>query len=80
MAGEKFSGAVAAHPNQVQRGAYAITYVTSLINEGDYGAARIAAAAYSDGSVQSVSRHTHAGRDFHQIAVEWLDLAIKTHQ
>lgn len=75
LATKEFSGAVAQHPNQIQRGAYAITYVTSLINEGDYGAARKAAAAYADGTMQSVSRHTHAGKDFHQVAVEWLDSA-----
>ena len=70
---EKFSCEVARHPNQVDRGAYAVTYVTSLIEEGDLDAARQMAAAYADGSAQSVSRHTHVGRDFHEIAVEWID-------
>jgi len=30
LVAEKFSTAVARHPNQVERGAYAVTYVTSL--------------------------------------------------
>ena len=68
-----FSIALAEHPNQIERGAYAISYVTSLIDEGNLDVARQAATAYLDGSVQSVSRHTHGGRDFHEIAVEWID-------
>ena len=75
---EKFSREVARHPNQVDRGAYAVTYVTSLIEEGDLDAARQMAAAYADGSAQSVSRHTHVGRDFHEIAVEWIDSTVCT--
>ena len=75
---EKFSSEVARHPNQVERGAYAVTYVTSLIEEGNLDAARQAAAAYADGSAQSVSRHTHVGRDFHEIAVEWIDSTVRT--
>lgn len=70
---EKFSSKVARHPNQVERGAYAVTYVTALIEEANLDAARQAAAAYADGSTHSVSRHTHVGRDFHEIAVEWID-------
>ena len=77
MAGE-FSKAVARHPNQAERGAYAITYVTSLIDEGDLNAARQAAAAFANGTAQSVSRHTHAGRDFHEIAVDWIDSSTRT--
>lgn len=75
---EKFSNAVARHPNQVERGAYAITFVTSLIVEGDLDAARQAAVAYADGSAQSTGKHTHAGRDFHDIAVEWIDSTVNT--
>lgn len=70
---DKFSSAVARHPNQVERGAYAITYVTSLIEEGNLDAARQAATAYADGTARSVSCHSHAGRDFHEIAVDWIN-------
>ena len=75
LVAEKFSAAIARHPNQVERGAYAITYVTSLIEEGNLDAARQTAAAYADGTAQSVSRHTHAGKDFHEIAVDWINSA-----
>lgn len=68
-----FSSAVAEHPNQVERGAYAITYVTSLIDEGKLVAARQSAAAYADGSAQSVGQHRHFNKDFHEIAVDWID-------
>ncbi len=78
LVAEKFSSAVARHPNQVERGAYAITYVTSLIDEGNLDAARETAAAYADGTARSVSRQTHAGRDFHEIAIDWIDLAAGT--
>ena len=73
---ESFSSAVARHANQVERGAYAITYVTSLIAEGNLDAARQTAVAYADGSAQSVGKHTHVGRDFHEIAVEWIDSTV----
>ncbi len=61
LAADTFSTAVARHPNQVERGAYAFTYVTSLIEEGNLDAARQTAAAYADGTAHSVSRQTHAG-------------------
>ncbi|MEL7296319.1 MAG: hypothetical protein AAGJ86_01590 [Pseudomonadota bacterium] len=73
---ESFSSAVARHPNQLERGAYAITYVTSLISEGNLDTARQAAVAYANGSAQSIGKHMHAGRDFHEIAVEWIDSAV----
>jgi hypothetical protein len=78
LVAENFSTAVARHPNQVERGAYAITYVTSLIEEGNFDAARQSAAAYADGTAQSVSRQTHAGRDFHEIAVDWINSTAGT--
>lgn len=70
---ESFSSAVARHPNHVERGTYAITYVTSLIAEGNFKAARQAAVAYADGSVKSAHKQRHLGRDFHEIAVDWID-------
>lgn len=73
---ESFSSAVARHPNHVERGAYDVTYVTSLIAEGNLDAARRAAVAYADGSAQSVGKHKHIGRDFHEIAVEWIDSTV----
>ncbi len=70
---EKFSSLIAKNPNQVERGAYAISYITTLIDEGNLDIARKMAAAYANRSAQSVSRHTHGGRDFHEIAAEWID-------
>lgn len=74
LGGKRFSGAVAQHPNQVVRGAYAISYVTALVDEGNIDAARRVAASYADGSAKSVSSHTHLGKDFHEIVVQWIDL------
>lgn len=73
---ESFSSAIARHPDQIERGAYAITYVTSLILEGDLDAARRAAVAYANGSAQSTVKHTHIGRDFHEVVVEWIDSTV----
>lgn len=70
---QSFSELVAQHPNQVERGAYAVSYVTSLIDEGDLDMARKIAASYSDGSAKSVCSHTHLGKDFHEIAAQWID-------
>ena len=73
IAKRRFSELIGQHPNQVERGAYAISYVASLIEEGDLESARNVAASYTNGSAQSVHSHTHLGKDFHEIAMHWID-------
>jgi hypothetical protein len=67
-----FSNIVATHPNQVERGAYAVTLVTSLINEGNLRLARDTAHAYASGALFSCSQLTVSGKSFHQFALDWL--------
>jgi hypothetical protein len=50
---------------QTERGAQAVADVTSLVAQGNLIASREVPAAYVDGSVESVARHTPVGRDFH---------------
>ncbi len=68
-----FADAVAKHPDQAERGAYAITLVTALIDERKWQEARQTARAFADESRISVHRHRHLGRDFHELALEWID-------
>lgn len=68
-----FSALVAAHPNQVERGAYAVTLITSLINEGDLELARQTAYGYASGALSSCASFESAGKDFHQLALDWLN-------
>jgi hypothetical protein len=67
----KFSELVAAHPNQVLRGAYAITLVTSLIREGDELGAFELARAYAQGTKSSCVQMTSMGMSFHDLAARW---------
>jgi hypothetical protein len=68
-----FSSLVATHPNQVERGAYAVTLVTSLINDGDLSLAHRTASSYASGAEFSCASFVSSGKSFHQLAVEWLD-------
>lgn len=68
-----FSSLVAAHPNQSERGAYAITLVTSLINDGNLALAHKTAEAYASGALSSSARLCSGGKDFHQLVLEWLE-------
>lgn len=70
---QEFSKVISSHPNQRARGAYAITHVVSLIEEGSLLKAKQTALGYLDGSLQSVAAHDHKGKDFHELAIEWID-------
>jgi hypothetical protein len=68
-----FSDLVAKHPNQVERGAYAVTLVVSLVQEGKLDAARDLARAYASGQKSSTSDLSSRGESFHQLALKHLD-------
>jgi len=68
-----FSSLVAAHPKQSERGAYAITLVASLIDDGDFALAHRTAEAYASGALSSSARMSSGGKEFHQLALEWLE-------
>jgi hypothetical protein len=68
-----YSALLAKHPNQVERGAYAVTLVTSLINDGDYEAAACLASEYEAGRRHSVHQLSSFGVSFHRLALNWLD-------
>jgi len=68
-----FSAAILNHENQIERGAYAISLVVSLIEEGDIKEAKRLANLYAAGRLESVHKQNHLGKDFHQIALEWLE-------
>ena len=69
---QPFSEVVLAHPNQVARGAYAITLVTSLIHEGKLSQAQSTASAYASGAAISSFNISSAGKSFHVLAQDWL--------
>jgi hypothetical protein len=73
LATDSFSNLVAAHPNQTERGAYAVTLVTSHINDGNLELAHRTASAYASGTAASYSNLTSFGKSFHQLALEWID-------
>ena len=68
-----FSTLIANHPNQVARGAYAVTLVTSLINDGELELASDLASSYACGDRDSVIDFTRGGKSFHQLAIEWIE-------
>jgi hypothetical protein len=68
---ESFTEQLRQHPNQVQRGAYAVTLVVSLINDGQYQEAAQVARAYASGQLQSFQL-TSLGKSFHEHALAWL--------
>ena len=70
---ENYSALLAKHPNQVERGAYAVTLVTSLINDGDYESAACLASEYNSGRRHSVNQISSSGVSFHRLALDWLD-------
>lgn len=69
---QPFSELVLVHPNQVARGAYAITLVTPLIHEGNLAEAQSAAFLYASGAAASSFNLSSAGKSFHVLAQEWL--------
>ena len=70
-----FSDLVAKHPNQVERGAYAVTLVVSLIQERKLEEAWRLARAYASGEQFSSSELSSRGESFHQLALNYLDRA-----
>ena len=70
---QKFSSLIKSHENQVQRGAYSISLVASLIAEGDFDEARMLANSYGSDELQSGFDMTSEGRSFHSHAVDWID-------
>ena len=70
-----FSSLVAAHPDQVERGAYAVTLVTSLIAEGSLELAAREAHAYASGAKQTCANLSSEGKSFHELALGWLESA-----
>ncbi|MET0983164.1 MAG: hypothetical protein ABWY02_13765 [Telluria sp.] len=72
LKGSDFSSLVAQHRNQRERGAYAVTLVTSLINDGDCDAAADLASAFESGEFQSCSNMSVKGVSYHRLALNWL--------
>ena len=73
LAAAPFSQLVAEHPNHIERGAYAVTLVASLINDGNLSLAYSTASAFASGQQSSCANFTSMGKSFHQLALEWLD-------
>jgi len=73
LASAPFSELVAAHPNQRDHGAYAVTLVTSLIYDGCTAAAYRLANAYLSGESASCAGITSNGKTFHELAVAWIE-------
>ncbi len=67
-----YSTLLANHPNQLERGAYAVPLVTSLINDGDYEAAARLAGVYESGELKSCINLSSYGVSFHRLALDWL--------
>jgi hypothetical protein len=67
-----FSTLLAQHPNHGERGAYAVTLVTSLINDGDRDAAARFANAYESGNSSSCMNLSSNGISFHRLALDWI--------
>jgi hypothetical protein len=72
LATQAFSDAVSHHPNQQKRGAYAVTLVVALINEGQIDRAFRLAESYAHGDQRSCFDLTSGGTSFHQLALGWL--------
>lgn len=75
---QSFTEQLQSHPNQINRGAYAITLVASQINDGQYKQAAESAHAYASGRSTSCSQMVSLDRSFHEHALAWL--AAKTQQ
>ena len=68
-----YSDLLGSHPNQIARGAYAVTLVASLIHETNEQEARRLASGYASGSLMSCTEFSSAGLSFHEHALRWLD-------
>ena len=68
-----FSQLISKDPNHIERGAYAITLVASLINEANYQLALDIALGHSSGKLTSCLQFSSKGQSFHDLAVTWLN-------
>lgn len=73
LARSTYSDFVENHPTHRLSGAYAITLVTSLINDGNFKRAHELATMYVSGELHSCSQKWSRGECFHQLALKWLD-------
>ncbi len=67
-----FSQLISKDPNHIERGAYAITLVASLINESNYPQALDIALGHSTGKLSSCRQFSSKGQSFHDLAITWL--------
>jgi len=72
-----FSNSIMNHNNQIEIGAYAISLVTSLIDEKSYEEVYSIAKKYAEGKLKSFRSHTHAGKGFNELAIEWIYADIR---
>ncbi len=72
LAGADFSTLLTQHPHHRERGAYAVTLVTSLINDGKPDAAAGLASAYESGELKSCMGFSCNDVSFHSLALDWL--------
>jgi hypothetical protein len=70
--GSDFSSLLAQHRNQRERGAYAVSLVASLINDGDFEAAAHLAREFESGELQSCCNMSVKGVSYHRLALDWL--------
>lgn len=68
-----FSSQIKNHQNQRERGAYAITLVTTLISEGKLEEAMEFSRKYESGELESVFEMDSCGKSFHYHALQWLE-------
>ena len=68
-----YSEHLLAHPNQIERGAYATTLVASQIQDGRLIEAQSTAMSYASGATTCCSQFTVDGKTFHQLALQWLN-------
>lgn len=73
LARSTYTDFVENHPSHKLSGGYAVTLVTSLINDGNYKRARELAFKYASGKLRSSSNLSSRGECFHQRTVKWLD-------
>lgn len=78
LASSTFTDFVENHPTHKLSGGYAVTLVTSLINDGNYKRARELAIMYASGELRSSSSLSSRGEGFHQLAVKWLDADMQS--
>lgn len=67
-----FSQLISKDPNHIERGAYAMTLVASLIYEANYEQALDIALGHSTGKLSSCEKISSKGQSFHVLAVSWL--------